>query len=214
MIDNQSEMKKFLLILMIILPAAQFGRAQRCEQTDLSKRYVYQISVDKSKDADGDLRVSKINLRIVSKSNKTLIQKITVKSDLLFETAYSDCSAARSFVTGKNKNAEASDNDYGDFVVADFNFDGKEDFAVKRDSGGNGGAFYDYYTQNNPGKFEKDAFLTDEMIYFPGTFNTRKKRLITYVHANAQGFNENVFQYNAVKKKWKYVSQTYHLAGQ
>ncbi len=204
-----NRLPKFLSALIISIVAPQIMFAQRCKLTDLSENFNYDVSVTKAKDSDGDSRVTKIRVKIIGKISKKTVQQIVVKAELLFADSYKDCSATRSFMTGKNKNAEADDNDYGDFIVADFNFDGKEDFAVKRDSGGNGGAFYEYYTQNKPGVFQKDAFLTDEIGYFPGTIDARNKQLVTYIHANVAGYNENIYKYNPTTKKWIFFKQTY-----
>ncbi len=207
--------KFILLVLTIIIPAARAVYAQPCELTDLSEKFNFRVTVFKSKEADdGDARrISQIRLQITAKTNKKLTQRITVTPDFLFQDAFTKCSAARSYVTNKNAKAEAVDNDYGDFIVADLNFDTLEDFAVKRDSGGNGGAFYEYYIQNKRGAFLKDSFLTDEIGYFPGTIDARRKRLITYIHANAFGYNENIYKYNSVTQKWTFFKQTYRPAG-
>ncbi len=197
------------------MAAAISGFAQTCRYNDLSKKYNYVVTVVKMKDTDDEqTRVKKISLQINSKANKKQIQRINITPEYLFQTAFQSCSAARSYITGKNKNAEADDNDYGDFIAADFNFDNREDFAVKRDSGGNGGAFYEYYIQDKRGTFKKDAFLTDQIGYFPGTIDARRKRLITYIHANAQGYNENIYKYNSTTGKWIFFKQTYRKAGQ
>ena len=207
--------KTFLLILTFIIAAAISGFAQRCRHNDLSKKYDYVVTAVKMKDADGgQTRIKEINLQIIAKADKKQIQRITIAPEYLFQNAFQSCLAARSYITGKNKNAEANDNDYGDFIAADFNFDNLEDFAVKRDSGGNGGAFYDYYIQDKRGTFKKDAFLTDKIGYFPGTIDARRKRLITYIHADAYGYNENIYKYNSTTGKWIFFKQTYRKAGQ
>ena len=43
----------------------------------------------------------------------------------------------------------------------------KEDFAIKKDSGGNGGPLYEFYLQNVRQKFVKDDFLTNTLEFFP-----------------------------------------------
>lgn len=197
------------------MAAAISGFAQRCRYNDLSKKYNYVVTAVKMKDADAEqTRVKKISLQIIAKADKKQIQRITITPEYLFQSAFQSCSAARSYITGKNKNAEANDNDYGDFIAADFNFDNREDFAVKRDSGGNGGAFYEYYIQDKRGTFKKDAFLTDQIGYFPGTIDARRKRLITYIHANVAGYNENIYKYNPTTKKWTALKPVYRKAGQ
>ncbi len=207
--------RPLLLILTITTATTISGVAQTCRYHDLSKKYNYVVTAVKMKDADDEQpRVKKITVQIKSKVNKKQIQRITIAPEYLYQTAFQSCAAARSYITGKNKNAEADDNDYGDFIAADFNFDNREDFAVKRDSGGNGGAFYEYYIQNKRGTFVKDSFLTDVMGYFPGTFDRRRQRLITYIHANVAGYNENIYKYNSTTGKWILFKQTYRKAGQ
>ena len=207
--------KSFLLLLTFVVSATNVSRAQQCEFTDLSKKFNYRVGALRTKNAGDDApRISEIRVRVISKTNKKQIQRIVFAPEYLYQAAYTKCSAARSYLTGKNAKADATDNDYGDFIVADFNFDGREDFAVKRDSGGNGGAFYQYYAQNKRGAFVKDSFLTDQIGYFPGKIDARRKRLVTYIHANAFGYNENIYQYNSAAKKWTFLRQTYRQAGQ
>ncbi|HEY0462436.1 MAG TPA: hypothetical protein VGC97_25100 [Pyrinomonadaceae bacterium] len=205
--------KLFLLFLTVLIAATGNAFGQICEHSDLSRKYIYNISTVQTKDGERS-EISEIHLQIISKADKNQVRVIVVKAGRLFSGAFTDCSAARSLITGKNEDLEVEDNDFGDFIVADFNFDNREDFAVKQDSGGNGGAVYEYFTQNNSGKFEKDSFLTEKMVYFPSTFDARRKRLITYVHADAAGFNENVFKYNPAARKWTAFKPIYRKAGQ
>ncbi len=123
-------------------------------------------------------------------------------SDL--EKTFIDCKTVRSYSTGINKTSKAIDNDFGDLIIADFNFDNREDFAVKNDSGGNGGPTYNFYIQDKNKNFTIDKFLTTQMEFFPSKFITKSKRLVTYVHANAYQLSENIFEYNEKLKKWKY----------
>jgi hypothetical protein len=207
--------KSFLLFVIVMSAVANGTFAQRCEQSDLSNKFNYIITTVKKKNADSaQAEISQVFLQIVGKANKKQIQQIAIKPAHLFDDAFTDCSAARSYITGKNKDAEAEDNDFGDFIVADFNFDNREDFAVKWDSGGNGGPTYEFYTQNKSGKFQKDSFLTGKMGFFPGTIDTRRKRLITYVHADVAGYHENIYKYNPVTRKWISLKPIYRKAGQ
>ena len=108
-------------------------------------------------------------------------------------------------MTDVNKDSENIDNDFGDLVVADFNFDGLEDFAVKRGEGGNAGPEYNFYLQSKDSEFELNRFLSDEMMYFPFVIDPKKKRLITLVHGNAYQMSEKIFELKG-KKNWKVIS--------
>ncbi|HCS19863.1 MAG TPA: hypothetical protein DIW47_04770 [Bacteroidetes bacterium] len=116
-----------------------------------------------------------------------------------------DFEKSRSFITGVNKNKIAPDNYYGDFVVADFNFDKRNDFAIINDMGGNGGTFYSYYIQGADKQFALDSFLTDSMTYFPAEFNSKNKTLVTYTHAGACWLGEHIYQIGTVNK-WSELS--------
>ena len=108
-----------------------------------------------------------------------------------------------SYSTKFNIEKKIVDNNYGDIIVADFNFDNKDDIALVNDMGGNGGVFYSYYIQNKDRKFIKDVYLTDSMTYFPSKINKNSKTLITYVHAGVCGLGEHIYRLDINKNCWK-----------
>jgi hypothetical protein len=69
------------------------------------------------------------------------------------------CGAVRSYETGKNAHKAVVDNDYGDLVVADINFDGLADVVLKTDGGGNGGPYYTFYTSGPKGSVRHRSFF-------------------------------------------------------
>lgn len=148
---------------------------------------------------------------IVTTSNKRtddIVDSIMIQSEyLMLPPMYGDCKDVRSYSTGFNKNKEVVDNCPGDFIVADFNFDGLEDFAVAVDNGGNGGYIYSFYNQNKMGRFENDQFLTEEMQRFPVLFDEKRQKLMTSVHANAYQNCETVYQLSS--GGWKQISKTF-----
>ncbi|GGF07154.1 XAC2610-related protein [Hymenobacter cavernae] len=150
---------------------------------------------------------------IIDQETNKEIQSIHIDAEYLFDDVFSNCEAARSYTTGYNAEDDAMDNDYGDVVVADFNFDGREDLAVKYSSGGNGGPQYNYYIQTEQSIFKLDNFLTEQMIYFPTEIDAKRQRLINYVHANALGENMNVYAYNSSRRTWKFVKRRFRRAG-
>ena len=82
----------------------------------------------------------------------------------------------RSYITGLNKNAKALKNDYGDFIVADFNFDGKEDFALKYNANyKSSGPLYAFYIQQADGSFKNNQFLTGKVGTFPAIIDSKQK---------------------------------------
>ena len=101
------------------------------------------------------------------------------------------------------------DNDYGSLIVADFNFDGREDVAIKNDSGGNGGPLYNYYLQNAKGIFVIDDFLTNTVQFFPSEINSLKKYLVTTVHATATQLSETTYRLDTATGQWKKINQRF-----
>jgi hypothetical protein len=145
---------------------------------------------------------------VKDKITKQKIQTVLITSNyLLGESSFVNCNNVRSYTTGLNQNAEVVDNDFGDIIVADFNFDKKEDFAVKREEGGNGGPLYNYYIQTSPTSFKLDKFLSEKMIWFPTTFDKSKKTLTTLVPGGAVSVYETTYKFDTLTNIWKEISQ-------
>lgn len=177
--------------------------------SDLSYLYDYKVKYVRMyniKDLDDS---SIVYISILDKKTKTKLDSIEISSFFYFGGVFESKKNARSFITGKNKSKETIDNDFGDLIVADFNFDTKEDFAVVNDSGGNGGPLYTFYIQKEKGHFENDKFLTDSVIFFPSKINLKNKSLTTTVHADVCGFTETIYQFNSKSKQWKRKSSRY-----
>jgi hypothetical protein len=126
---------------------------------------------------------------------------------LIVPPMYANCEDVRSYTTGVNVHKEVFDNCPGDFIVADFNFDGLDDFAVAVDNGGNGGYIYSYYLQKRNKRFELDQFLSGTMERFPVSFNEKEKTLTTSVHANAYENCETIYQLKS--GNWKETNRKF-----
>ena len=190
------------------------ANAQGCIHTELSRQFDYKINIIGARHTDTSFGITsrknaEVILRIYTKHNKRLIQKIVLNTDVLPEDAYENCNNVRSYMTGQNKNKDAADNEYGDFVVVALNFDGKEDLAVKYDSGGNAGPIYIFYIQQYNMHFEKDTYLSGKMVFFPLNINSKSHTLIRHAHADAYGYYENAFTYNPKTKKWRKTEHAY-----
>ena len=188
------------------------SKAQLITYRGLSNKYVYKIGIIKKIDTNGINKESKISLFIFNKRDK-LIQTIHFKEDLLFDTVFKDNKNVRSYVTGKNKDAEVSDYDFGDLVIADLNFDGREDIAVKYDSGGNSGPSYNFYMQDNSGRFWKDNYLTTYVASFPRYINRKNKTITTQIHATFDQEGRKTFKHNGKTRKWHLVKWVMVEAG-
>ena len=185
------------------------GWGQACVQNKLSKTLTFTTSVRRPKLAVGLLDSCLITIIAADKQHRQSPQVIHFVSGQLYEGVYHNCNAVRSYITGKNRSASVVDNDYGDLVVADFNFDGRTDFAAKIDVGGNGGPLYCFYLQKPSGQFEANTFLTEEMTFFPKRFNARRHTLTTLVHASAFALCESTYQVNAQTGKWRKIGRCF-----
>ncbi len=179
-----------------------------CEHRDLSKLFDFKTKINRYV-GTSTFDSCKVEIAIIDKETRKEVQKITYNSTYFFEDAFANCNYCRSFVTGKNKNQDVADNDYGDIIVADFNFDKKDDIALKHDSGGNGGPFYDYYIQDRNQQFSINTFLTDSMGYFPTYINSQDKTLITIVHANAYQIGETTYKFYEDIGKWEKIKHRF-----
>jgi hypothetical protein len=198
---------KALVILLFCFLTLRICAAQECRLTDLSKKYIYLITIKKLNNESRVLQPSEITVEIIGKADKKSAQKLLIKP---VTDGFSDCSAVRSYVTGKNANAEADDNDWGDFIVADYNFDGREDFAVKKDSF-NLGATYEFFMQAKTGRFVKDSFLSGE--HFPYKIDAKNKTLTTSTNATTAGYTETTYEYNPKTHRWRLLKTVHRKVG-
>lgn len=192
-------MNYIYLIVCILFGFNVFGHS--CLHKDLSEKYNFETKISKEFNKPNKIRII---VKVIRKLDNKIVSNIffDAKAELLLDTEFKSCNNVRSYVTGKNKNLNVIDNDFGDIIICDFNFDGKEDIAIKSDSGGNGGPMYKYYIQNNKEDFIVDSFLSETMSYFPINVDKKKKRLTTLVHANAYQQYKTVYSIDS-KGVWK-----------
>jgi hypothetical protein len=199
--------RKLILLLSIFIYSLNcFG--QTCVHFDISNNYNFKTNIKRYKIAD-DQDSCIVTITILKKENSTPIQTIKITSDYLFGNTYSDCKAKRSYITLKNAKTVAEDNDFGDIIVADFNFDTLEDIALKNNSGGNGGPMYNFYIQNETGKFVLNKYLSNTMEFFPLFINKKKKTLTTLVHSNAYEQCKSTYAQDTLTNKWKKIGKTF-----
>jgi hypothetical protein len=144
-----------------------------------------------------------IEVTIIDKASKKKIQKISFIAATLYSESFTKCNLVRSYSTGKNRNAAILDTDFGDIIVADFNFDSREDIAIRSDDE-NGGTYYRFYIQEKDKLFKLDSFLTDSMSIVPTYFNRTKKTLTTYQHAGVR-LGEQLYRLDIRENKWSMI---------
>ncbi len=179
-----------------------------CEQTQLSTQF--DILVDFRCIPLEDLVDSCMATIIVKDKSATKhFDTITVTSNFYYLTQVSfNCDSMLSYTNIYNADRLEMDNYLGDVIIADFNFDNKDDVAVVN-AMSNSGAFYSYFIQSPDNKFVFNAYLTDSMSYFPKIIKS-KKELVTYVIAGACCYVEYHYRYLPRTKEWKEVSYQRH----
>lgn len=198
-------MKKGLhLTICLLIFYLNYG--QICTYTNLSKDFDFKVTLKRMKKDGEGTRECDVKVEIIKKITKAK-QVLTFHSEWMFKADFADSKTVRSYSTKYNLKAKAVDNDFGDLVIADLNFDGREDIAIKKDSGGNGGPLYNFYLQDKTGTFIIDSFLTGSVEFFPSKIDYKEKTLITLVHANAYELSETTFKLK--DGKWEKITHRF-----
>jgi hypothetical protein len=190
----------FLALIMI----SSILNGQTCTHVDLSNNYDFISNIERYKINDGpDSCIITVN--IICKKTNHNVHTIIITDFLLSDSSYINCNNIRSYITQKNQNNVVIENDYGDIIIADINFDNKEDIAIKKEDGGNGGPVYVFFIQKDDSFFEYDKYLSEIMQYYPEKINKNKKTLTTFVRANTYQNCRTIFKYNQKKNRWKKI---------
>lgn len=190
-----------IIYILILLGFSLSTFSQTCEHIELSNQFDIKSELKRIKE-DSCIVIITIKEK---ESNKTK-ETIKFSSSYFFDKVFKDCKSVRSYQTHFNDTINVVDNDFGDLIVADFNFDGLDDIAVIKDSGGNGGPIYNFYAQGTNGRFCLDNFLSDQMKFFPMKINSQDKTLVTYVHAGVHKLSEMIYSYNSQTNSWMRIS--------
>jgi len=172
---------------------------------ELSNHFDIKVLVHRyqSKEPYFDSCVAKFTL--LDKASKKVIDTFGINSRLYFGV-FEDKEEVRSYSTKFNANKPIADNIFGDIVIADLNFDKKEDIAIINDHGGTGGPFYNFYLQNDKGKFVLNRFLTDSMVYFPDKIKNHE--LTTTVLGGMCFIGKHVYTFDTKTQTWWQKSHT------
>lgn len=191
---------KTLILILATFGFSLLAVAQNCNLNKLSAQYDFSITKHLPEVGQDSTR---IEVSVYDKEMRVLTQIVKFNSAYLLPSVFENCNLVRSYQTSINSTQNAEMNDYGDFVVADFNFDGKDDFAVKCDSRINGGPSYIYFLQDDKNWFVKDIFLSDEMKIFPSSRSKKDKTLITRISVDGNRYLEKKYKHCPKKKNWK-----------
>jgi hypothetical protein len=175
-----------------------------CYHQDLSSVFNFKVIFKRLINIDGIHDSCIVNIYIFDKEQNKLKDSIKLSSIYLYGDVFKTCDEVKSYTTGKNKNREVQDNYNGEIIIADLNFDGKEDIAVINDCA-NSGTGYEYFIQGNNTKFYLDHFLSDSMNYFPIEIKKHTKTLETRVPFTVCGLLVKKYKFDSKTKKWKRI---------
>ncbi|MBZ5857551.1 XAC2610-related protein [Flavihumibacter profundi] len=198
--------KLFFLIAMIICFISLY--AQECNFQDLSNKYNYKLKLIKKKDIDlNQERTESIELLVVRKLDNTLIQKINFGDiGYVYEDQLSDCHNAVSYITSYRLELLHDSEIKPTLVIRDFNFDNLEDIAIINNVGMNLPANYTFFTQDKEGKFAKDDFLSNQIMFLP-SINLKEKSIDMTVPLNSNTISHKNYKFDSNLKKWILVKQ-------
>ena len=180
---------------------------ETCIHSNLSKSLLFKTRLEPLQILIGKRHYDscQVKITVINKLSRKAIFTTEFASGFLY-SAYDQCNTVRSYTTGTGQDADIKDYDYGDLIVADFNFDGREDFAAKIDQGGNGGPFYRFYIQQPTGQFRLSRYLTDNVEHFPSKFDSVHKILTVLTHADSMAEGETTYKLNSQTGRWRRVS--------
>lgn len=177
-----------------------------CDHNELSRQFDITVNFKRYTDTIEKQDSSFLTLYIKDKNSKSVIDSVNIISLSYYSFMFTSCDSVTSYSTKFKADREIVDNYFGDIVVADLNFDGKDDIAVINDGGGNSGPLYGFYTQTSNKRFVIDRFLTDSVAYFPDRIQKSKRRLITWGRAGACCAGEHIYQLDKTTNQWKHIS--------
>lgn len=199
---------KYLAVLL--WSVSSIAHANTCNFTNLSIQYNYQLARDESNKIN-ETPVSTIYLTITDKLNQKAKQVLSFMQSNDVLPSYT-CSA-RSYLTDFNIQQPVIDGYYGDVVIADLNFDGRDDVAIASEFTNGYGQLYKFYFQDEHGQFtENTNFITPQVesfaYPFPAKINPKNKTL-TFVSRNgALHVFSATYQLNEKTGKWKRMNNT------
>ncbi|MBV6878682.1 hypothetical protein NG800_002220 [Epilithonimonas ginsengisoli] len=152
---------------------------------------------------DGDDRPIEIKIEITR--NNKISQTITYKPNF-WQVAEEPFEVSQISYFQNNTPIKEGVENFHDFIIGDYNFDGLEDFAILYDSGGNGGPSYAYYFQNNNEEFYLDQDFLLNQGSFPKKIDHINHTLTTIVPVGCCKTSTTIFQLDK-NNGWNVISE-------
>lgn len=173
-----------------------------CYFTDLSLLYNYKIKINKLANDSNESEITRIAILIYMKNSNDLVDSLSTESENLLLGVFEECNDVRSYFTAKNTSSEVRDNNYGDLIIEDFNFDNLEDIAIIYENGSYSGSRYLFFIQSAKGRFIKNEYLSSKVQFYPSKMNRKKMTLSTNSVTSKCTITEWTYQYNTRKSLW------------
>jgi len=196
---NPNLRKSLILALLFLFHTLE---AKTIYYKQLSKQFDLEVSVRLNTTNNPYLDSTYLRIRIFEKGSKMILQTIRKPIYSRWHGWYTDLKNSRSYSTHYNEKKPVIDDDFGDVVVADLNFDGLDDFAVTYDHGADNGNHYYFYFQRPNKTFYRQVYLTENMVHFPYLIDPIRQQLITRTAAGACCVGERIFQYSVERNSW------------
>ena len=206
--------QKYILMAILLLSACQTLTAKAagdvCHFYRISADFDFVISLNRDTGTIERI-VKQVELSIYQKGTDNVLQRISFTPACGLGYVFRHVS--RSYTTGYNSNAIAIDGDYGDIVVADLNFDGRADIAVKDEFTNGFGQLYRFYLQDKEGRFkeQKDLLMTGETDFvpvFPSKIDSAKRTLTFWRPMNAYEARITVYKCNSTTNRFVQIGNT------
>lgn len=183
---------------------------RNCYLDSLSNQFDVRMIFNRYSDTAEHDDAGILKVLILNKQSKEVMDSLSLASSFYFSRTFEGCNNAISYTTSFNSGRQIIDNYPGDVVVADLNFDNKDDIALVDYISASSGPLYDYYIQDSAKKFKREDYLTDSVSFFPTIIDKKKLRLTSYVHAGVCCTGEDVYQYDKPTRRWKHIKHKLH----
>lgn len=181
-----------------------FSHYMTCVYKDLSHKYDFHLKFFRVRENKDDYEKIVFKVVILNKISSRIVDSISATTFCSLHF-FDNCMNARSFITGASKDRAVIDGDHGDIVVADFNFDSREDIAIVNDCMSNAGRRYNFYLQDRNGRFYIDSYLTDKVSFFP-EINNEERTLVRWLRNGVCGSREDTYRFDIENGVWRRIS--------
>ncbi|MEZ5046847.1 MAG: hypothetical protein R2831_07620 [Chitinophagaceae bacterium] len=158
----------------------------------LSNQFNIKVHVEKNQE-----HIQNMSLGIYDKKSNALLDSFIINTDNTYRNDLFYFQNTQSFCTNYNVNKENREYNTGDIIVADFNFDNKDDIAVRQFRSTDSNVNYHFYIQQNDHTFCYNSFLSESMSLFPSKIDKQTKTLTTEYKTNQKKTTQKNYRHSS-----------------